>query len=903
MHKKLLLSLLAVFVLACSAVQAQNPPVTCSNFCVQNMRYDSSAANTWQMDIQFQYSGTQAFINYPHVSAITSTNGDTLGVASLNLFGQISNTTAVYSVPMNALGQTFNPFTFVGNIHFTYDSVTCILPYPCVPAQTCSWTYSQSPGSSAVVFSLNSIYSSTSHTAYWSFGNGTSAQSAPMGVVTALYNAPGTYVACVNIVNNSSGATVCSYCDSVTIGFQTNNCFFTASSIPGTNTAWTFSGSPAYSTSTLQWSFGDGSSGTGTSPSHTYASPGAYTVCMSEINPNGVTVCSYCDSIYVSGTGCQANFTYGQQGNTFSFIPAVSGGPVSTYSWSFGNGTGSNLPSVTMTYNAPGMYLVCLTITTASGCVDSVCQMVTVPQTSNCQISIIPDSAQANNYFFQLNPASLLNTYTWSFGDGTTSNQPFPTHQYAASGTYTVCVTETNPNGAVVCSTCTVLTVGGGGVNCTYSASPIQGVAYGMTFTTPAVQAVNYNWDFGDGSGPVISSSNSVAHVFPAPGVYIVCLTLTQAGNTVCSYCDTVVVQSNFNCSFSWVPGNPANPNSFLFSAFGYNNVTYNWTWGDGTSTSTASGPSVVHTYTQPGTYQVCLTITANGAVVCTGCQTVTVGGGTPGCQANFVSVSVGLQAYFIDQSVLAPNTFTSYNWTFGDGNSSSLQFPNHQYSNPGWYGVCLTVLNGNCTSVYCDSILIDTGSVFPVNCNSFFVFTQTNPYNIIAVNLASGINLSFNWDFGDGTTSNQAYPSHQYASTGTYLLCLTVSDASGCSDTYCDTLSVDSAGNIVYRGATAGFFLNVLPPNQLTGTPDQAQLDAQVYPVPTTALLNIRLDRNPGPGSRCVLRSVDGRMVLDQALTDVQSLLDLSALQSGMYLLELIDAEGRRTTRPVLKQ
>jgi hypothetical protein len=211
--------------------------------------------------------------------------------------------------------------------------------------------------------------------------------------------------------------------------------------------------------------------------------------------------------------------------------------------------------------------------------------------------------------------------------------------------------------------------------------------------------------------------------------------------------------------------------------------------------------------------------------------------------------------------------------------------------------------MNGNCTSIHCDSILIDTSSVFPGGCNSYFVFTQTNPYNIIAVNLASGFNPMFNWDFGDGTTSNQAYPTHQYASTGTYIICLTVSDASGCSDTYCDTLSVDSAGNIVYRGATAGFFLNVLPPNQLTGTPEQAELDARVYPVPTTALLNIRLDRNPAPGSRCVLRSVDGRLLLNQALNDIQSTLDLGALQSGMYILELIDAEGRRTTRPVLKQ
>lgn len=894
--------MLALFLLAFVPARAQQPP-GCNDFCVQNISYDSSAANSWLLDIQFTYAA-QAFVNYPYVTALTAMNGDTIGAGTMNLFGQINNTTAQYSVQMNALGMQFNPFTFQGYVHFVFDSLNCILPYPCQTSQACSWIANQTPGTSIVVFNLTSNYSSQTHYAVWNFGNGSTGFTGAQGAATAVYSAPGTYAVCATIIDSLTGNPVCSYCDSITVNGSTNNCFFTASSIPGTNTNWSFSGSPAYSSSTLQWTFGDGSAGAGTSPTHTYAAPGTYIVCMNEINPNGVTVCTYCDSIYVSGAGgCQANFTIGQQGSTFTFVSSVTGGTVSNYFWSLGNGVTFNVPVVTYTYTTPGTYVVCLTILTTSGCMDTVCQVVTVPQPTNCQISIIADTSQANAYFFQINPAGMLNSFSWNFGDGTTGTGLSTYHAYANPGTYTVCVTETTPNGAVVCSNCTSLIVGGGGVNCTFSSSPIPGVQNAVVFNTPAVQAVNYNWSFGDGSGTVVSSTNSVSHLYPAPGWYSVCLTLTQAGNTICTYCDSVLVQGNANCNFSWTTAGPANPLSLLFAGPSYPNATYTWTWGDGTTSTTAQGPSIIHTYAQPGTYQVCLQITSNGAVVCTGCQVVTVAGGSPSCQADFVSVSVGLQAYFIDQSTVAPNALTSYFWTFGDGNTSSLQFPNHQYSNPGWYGVCLSITTGNCNSTFCDSIFIDTATVIPVNCNSFFVFTQTSPYNIVAVNLASGINLSFNWDFGDGSSSTAAYPSHQYASTGSYLLCLTVSDPTGCTDTYCDTLTVDSTGNIVYRGATAGFVLNVLAPNQLTGVEESTFEISGLYPVPANDQLTLSLSAQQGNRFTCFIRSVDGRLQQTHTLTSGTHVFDIANLSAGVYLLEVRGSDGSTQTKRFIKE
>lgn len=263
----------------------------------------------------------------------------------------------------------------------------------------------------------------------------------------------------------------------------------------------------------------------------------------------------------------------------------------------------------------------------------------------------------------------------------------------------------------------------------------------------------------------------------------------------------------------------------------------------------------------------------------------------------------MGLQAYFIDQSTVPVNALTAYSWTFGDGNSSTLQFPNHQYSAPGWYSVCLSITTGNCSSTHCDSIYIDTAVVVPVNCNSFFVFTQTAPFNIVAVNLASGVNLSFNWDFGDGTTSTAAYPSHQYSSTGSYLLCLTVSDPTGCSDTFCDTLTVDSTGNIVYRGATAGFVLNVLAPNQLTGVDEPSFKIGALYPVPAHEQLTLILNAQQGNRFTCFIRSMDGRLQMTENLTIGTHTMDIANLASGVYLLEVNGPDGSIQTKRFVKQ
>src|SRR6185436_13879709 len=98
-------------------------------------------------------------------------------------------------------------------------------------------------------------------------------------------------------------------------------------------------------------------------------------------------------------------------------------------------------------------------------------------------------------------------------------------------------------------------------------------------------------------------------------------------------------------------------------------------------------------------------------------------------------------------------------------------RFPQHTYAVPGTYNVCLSITSGNCIDQFCSPILIDTTSgPFNTGCQAFFAIVQLAPYQVSVVNLSGngvgGVNYSYLWDFGDGTTDNNPYPSHAYAST-----------------------------------------------------------------------------------------------------------------------------------------
>jgi hypothetical protein len=119
----------------------------------------------------------------------------------------------------------------------------------------------------------------------------------------------------------------------------------------------------------------------------------------------------------------------------------------------------------------------------------------------------------------------------------------------------------------------------------------------------------------------------------------------------------------------------------------------------------------------------------------------------------------------------------------FGDGGSSTAQHPTHQYSAAGTYDVSLTATNlgGFDTETKTGYITVMTPPT------ADFIATPTGaaaPADIVFEDRSASTPSSWAWDFGDGATSTQQHPSHQYAKPSYYPVTLTVSNAGGTDTT-----------------------------------------------------------------------------------------------------------------------
>jgi len=526
--------------------------------------------------------------------------------------------------------------------------------------------------------------------------------------------------------------------------------------------------------------------------------------------------------------------------------------------------------------------------------------------TSSCYYSYVQPNPSINPYLYNFTAtvASSAGTVMWDFGDNTGPVYGYNVQKgYAGPGTYYVCMTYMN--GPDTCQYCSTIYVTGSSSSCFFTESVDSSNALLYNFISGPPSGINstFTWEFGDGS---TGSGYFVTHQYAASGTYLVCMTEADpATGVICTTCRAinVAVGSGVNCNFNYTV-NAANPNIIGFTAQAAINCTYVWDLGDGT---TFFGNNVGHFYSTAGTYNVCLTV-SNGITSCTSCQTITVASPQV-CQANFAKVAVGLNAYFFDQSILptAPGPVVAplYNWSFGDGSTSNNQYPQHTYALPGLYNVCLTVTSSACVTTYCDTIYVDSTINNPSSCNAFYLFTQLSAYQMAAVNLSSGFNLSFMWDFGDGSpVITLPYPQHYYSSTGSYNVCLTVADPTGCTSTYCDTLTVDSLGNIIYRGLTSGFALNVFSPNQLTGVNNiQTDIISGIYPNPASSELTIKLTQKFDRNVQYKILGIDGKTVSTGALSQIENHININSIESGAYLLELTTSDGNRITKHFVKQ
>ncbi len=236
---------------------------------------------------------------------------------------------------------------------------------------------------------------------------------------------------------------------------------------------------------------------------------------------------------------------------------------------------------------------------------------------------------------------------------------------------------------------------------------------------------------------------------------------------------DPPVPVANFSAS----PTGGVVPVTVSFSNLSSNATSYAWDFGDG-STSSAANPT--HTYTTIGSYTVKLTATGSlGTNVLSRPNYIVITATVPLAASFSASPTLGvapLPVVFSNQSSGA----TTYLWAFGDGTTSSAVSPTHTYASPGSFTVTLTAIGSTGSTVLTRTnyVVLTSPSTVVANFTAAPV-SGAAPLSVVFRNQSNGATTYF-WDFGDGTSSSAADPSHTYTTSGVYTVKLTASAGGG---------------------------------------------------------------------------------------------------------------------------
>ena len=233
----------------------------------------------------------------------------------------------------------------------------------------------------------------------WDFGDGATG-SGP--TASHPYAAPGRYRVTLKVTNDAGQTATVNH--SVTVDAAPKALFSVSPTAVTTGAAVAFNASSSSddvgTITDYSWSFGDGTRASGPTASHSYASPGTYTVGLTVTNDAGQsTSSSQTVSVYSAPV---ASFSIapgvGQQGAAVGFNASSSsdpGGAITAYGWSFGDGATASGPTPTHAYANPGTYTVTLTVTGSLGLVTSSSHAVTInPRPLSVQLSSSRQSAK-----------------------------------------------------------------------------------------------------------------------------------------------------------------------------------------------------------------------------------------------------------------------------------------------------------------------------------------------------------------------------------------------------------------------------------------------------------------------------------------------------------------------------
>ncbi|WP_258103562.1 PKD domain-containing protein [Marinoscillum sp. MHG1-6] len=612
----------------------------------------------------------------------------------------------------------------------------------------------------------------------WDFGDGnSSAVSSP----THIYEESGNFTVKLTIQNSNGDFDMISKTISVNpipqVNFQltgTNQCesvsqgFDNLSSVPSNDL-------------TFEWDFGDGNTSTDVGPTHLYENDGTYNVIL--IASSASTGCESSISKQVIINPEESIDFLGSNAcleNSIDFVNESSKEATDVeWLWDFDDGNISTTEDASYSYSSPGAYNVTLQATTDKGCITSASKWVNVFEQPVAAFEVGNGCSDVDANF--INESQYSDNFTWYFGDGNISHIENPTHHYDAFGTYDVALVSTNSDG---CSDSTVKTLSIYPVPT--AGFTVESVCQGSLTSfnnTSQISSgtISYQWDFGDGQGAIQSNPQ---HTYSSKGTYLVKLKVKSEHGCSSVHEETLTVYEQPAADFLVADVCADSSAEFVSSSIG-SGIVYEWSFGDGESSS-ESNPT--HEYGASGTYPVRLKIqNENGCWDVHNDQVIIKP--LPNVDFSFSSNCDTITVPFKNLSFISSGGL-SYNWSFGDGNTSSELEPYHRYEAHGTYQVKLNaVSDGGCSSQKIREIDIYARPVADFSINVVCDGEPTIFNN--ASSIEAGSIVRYLWDFGDGSNSIVADPEKQYLNSGDYKVSLSVFSEEECESKIVKTTRV----------------------------------------------------------------------------------------------------------------
>ncbi|RLF63193.1 MAG: hypothetical protein DRN30_06910, partial [Thermoplasmata archaeon] len=310
---------------------------------------------------------------------------------------------------------------------------------------------------------------------------------------------------------------------------------------------------------------------------------------------------------------------------------------------------------------------------------------------------------------------------------------------------------------------------------------------------TSSTTIVSWLWDFGDGS-PVGTAQN-VTHAYSASGSYTVTLIIVNSNSCSDTISSVVLVNGLPTANYTYSPNSSICVDEVISFVDNSSSSVVSWEWNfDDGNTSMSQNP--IHAFVANGNYNVQLVVRDNNTCENSATSSIQI---HPLPEPDFTihpndTVCAELPITFNGFDI-AGTSITEWNWDFGDGNTSTLQNPEHTYNIPDDYTISLNLLNNNsCTETQFKQVHIQTlpESNFTISPNDTSCMGELIYFD--ATNITNDIEL-WNWEFGDGNTGVGQNVSHTFSdpNSQTYNILSIYQNSNGCIDTTINTRVVEN--------------------------------------------------------------------------------------------------------------